>query len=254
VKTLIKTDKVIEIDPMNIVNLYKFVRQYIGWKSQDYLNELGKRFPNKLDNYISVEIPLDVVILPSYMLLEVPPTLKNVIKPKHRDAIYPENFSYFDLYKVVDDPNGEITDTTINIGVNYYTFESGVARIRSMLLVVEYLHSNHHDKTLYITTILDTGFTTKESLTKALNSLMWARGRSYSSFRNVDSKLIRKLIMIEENLTLFLNFLYALHTHKFDSTDMASWLFKYYSDLVRGFGCNFEEALSVVEFASALLP
>jgi hypothetical protein len=254
VKTLIKTDKVIKVDPRNVIDLYKFVKHYILWEPQDYLNELDKRFPNRFGNRIIAEIPLDVVILPSYMLLEVPQTLANVIKPKQSDVILPENFSYFDLYKVVDDPNGEITDTVISTIIDYHMFEDDAARIRNILLTVEHLYSEHHDKTLYIGTILDTGFTVEETLTKALNSLRWARGRSYSSFSSVNSKLIRKLLMIEENLTLFLNFLYALHTHKFDGMDIVSWLFKPYSDLVKGFGCEFEDVLSMAKVVSAFMP
>jgi hypothetical protein len=253
-KTLIKTDKVIKTNPENILNFYKFVRHYMHWDPQGYIDELNKAFPDRLDNHERFEIPLDIVILPSYMISRIPSTLKNVIKPKRQSIILYENFSSFDVYKVVDDPNGEITDTTIGVGIDYRANKDDVARIRTMLLTVEYLHSDYDSKTLFISTVLGDEYANRDTLTKALDTLTQLHGKSYSDFSRWYPRLIEKLIMVEEHLTLFLNFLYALHSQDFDNKGIMSWLFKPYSDLIKGYGCNFEEALSVVEFASSLLP
>lgn len=144
-KTLIKIDKVIKIDPRNVIDLYKFVKRYIRWEPRDYLNELDKRFPNRFGNHTTAEIPLDIVILPSYMFLQVPSTLEGIIKPQHSDVIRPENFSYFGLYKVVDDPNGKIMDMVITIDVGYRRFDK-VTEIQNMLLTIEYLQKQSQAK------------------------------------------------------------------------------------------------------------
>jgi hypothetical protein len=123
-----------------------------------------------------------------------------------------------------------------------------------MLLTVEYLHSEYGDKTLYVGAVLDEDFVNERTLTEALGYLMQVNGKSYSDFSQKYSRLMQRLLDLGESLTVFLNFLHTLHAHKFDGDDMASLLFKYYSELIRGYGCDFEEALSVVEFASALLP
>jgi hypothetical protein len=201
------------------------------------------------------------------MISSIPPTLKNVIKPERKNIILYESFSSFDLYKVVDDPNGEITNTAIGVDVNYRVNKDDAARIESMLLTVEYLHSDYDDKTLFISTVLGEDSVNENTLTKALNTLTQLHGKNYSDFWRDYSivdypsyfsrwypELINELIMVEEHLNLFLNFLYALHSQDFDNKGIMSWLFKHYSDLIKGYGCDFEEALSVVEFASALLP
>jgi hypothetical protein len=250
-KTLIKTDKVIKVDPWSVINLRKFVKRYIRWEPEDYINGLNERLPDWISNYITVEIPLDTVILPSYVISPIPPVLKNIIKPNYSSIIHPDNFSYFDLYKVVDDPNGEIMNVSIGVGVDYRMFKDEMVRIQNMLLTFEYILLNYPKKAyLFINPM---GIASEEDLIKALNSLKWAQGKSYSNFPRRDSKLIKKLLTLEEHLTLFLNFLYALHAYKFDDDGIASWLFKPYSDLVKGYGCDFEEALSIIEFASALL-
>jgi hypothetical protein len=252
-KTLIKTDKVIKIDPRNVVDFYRFVKHYIHWEYEDYRNELNKRFPDKISDYIAVGIPLDAVILPSYMISEVPTTLEHIIKPERKDAIYLEDFSYFNLYKVVDDPNGGVTNTVISFSIDYHESE-GAARIQGMLLTVEYLHSKNRNKTLYVDAIFDKDFISEDALIRALNFLSWARGRSYSDFPQKGSSLMQRLLDLERSLTVFLNFLHALYTNRFDDDEIVSWLFKPYSDLVKGFGCEFEEAvLSAVKIISAFL-
>jgi hypothetical protein len=242
-KTLIKTDKVIKIDPREVVNLYKFIRRYMQWEPKEYLSRLDKILPNRLENYIYSEIPLDFVILPTYMVSPLPPNFKGIIKPKRRDVIYLENFSYFDLYKVVEDPNGKITDAVVTVGVNYREFE-GTVGIERVLLRVEYLRSSFPYQPLFLFSNLGAPFVSEDTLEDILRVLRWAQGRSYSNFQRESSRLMRKLFELEENLTAFLNFLHALHTHKFDGMDMTSWLFKRYSDTIKGLGCNFEDAFS----------
>jgi hypothetical protein len=258
-KTLIKTDKVIKVNPWNVTGFYRFIKHYIGWNPEDYLKELSKRspknkrLPKAYRDHTDVRIPLDIVIIPSYMVSRVPKTLQHVVIPERKDIISPENFSYFNVYKVVDDPYGEITKTYISVSV-YPRESEELVRIQAMMVKVEYLYSYYADESLYFKAQLERGLITERLLTEALEYLIRADGKSYSDLPHEDPMLTVRLLDIEESLTSFLNFLYALHTHKFEGNDMASWLFKPYSDLIRGYGCDFEEALSVVEFASALLP
>jgi len=251
--TLVKTGKVIKVDLRNIIDIYRFVKRYMQWEPQEYLSRLDKIFPNRFENYTYSEIPIDIVMLPTYMISSFPPSFKGVIKPKRRDVIYLENFSYFDLYKVVEDPNGKITDAYVSVGINYFEFE-GTVGVKSMSLTVEYLHGGFPYQSLFLFSNLGSPFMDENTLGNILKTLRWAQGRSYSNFPRRGSKLMRKLLELEETFTIFLNFLHALHTHKFDGTDMTSWLFKPYSDLVKGFGCEFEDAIVAARTVSAFLP
>jgi hypothetical protein len=248
--TLVKTGEVIKVNPRVVVDIYKFARHYIQWDPQEYFNKVDKMRPNRLENYVYTEIPINVVLLPTYMISPIPPSFKGIIKPKRRDVIYPENFSYFDLYKVVEDPNGKITDAVVSAGIVHRRLED-VVGIRSLSLTLDYLRSSYPYQSLFLFTNLDEFFTSENILENILKVLRWARGRSYSNFSRENSRLMRKLLYFEETFTVFLNFLYTLHTHEFDDTDMVGWLFKPYSELVKGFGCKFEDAISVVKVVSA---
>jgi len=207
-ETLIKTGEVLKIDPKNVVDLYRFIGRYMVWKSEDYEEKWNKLFPDLFQPVEFIKIPLDHIWLPSFMISPIPPTFNGIIKPKRRDAIYHENFSYFDLYKLTYAPNGRLTGAFIDVIVNCYS-PDGIIDIQGITLIIEYRASRNPKETLFIHSPVGRNPDTEEELIKAVRTLGWARGKRYSNFLKANSKLIGRLLAIEKSLTTFINFLYV---------------------------------------------
>jgi hypothetical protein len=251
-KILVKTGKTIKVDPSNVLGFRKFIKEYIHWDPEDYMNKLNEVMPNSYKELLHISIPVNTLILPTYMIKHVPKVLKTFLKPKRRDVIYPENFSYFDFYQLVDHPNGVITDSKLTIAVGYDGNKKPVT-IRYMYLDIETEKLSFGFPALTFSTDFRDWFVSDKTFKSFLDTLMWARGRKYPDLSDEYSILLKKLRIIEESLTVFLNFFYILHTFNFDNMNyITDWLFKNYSDIIKGYGCDFEEVLDTMEFIFSL--
>jgi hypothetical protein len=64
-------------------------------------------------------IPLNLVFLPTYMRIKVLGMYRDILQPKKSEVVDVNELSFFNAYKVVDDPDGRFGGVTLGISIEY---------------------------------------------------------------------------------------------------------------------------------------
>jgi hypothetical protein len=255
-KTLVKTGKVIKVNPLEILDLYKFAKYNMRWKPEDFIKNLSEIYPYRQSEYVGkikfldennvsmgavINIPISFVILPSVMHIEVPRFYRDIIKTKRLNKISIDDISYFNVYQVVNSfTEGKFDEANLSILIALHRIDKNYA-IRSMWLEFRDKYLSRSYKQPFIeATVFDT-FPDEDTVKRYIDFVRKVQGVSYSEL----SQEVRNGIKwIEEDLTLTLNLFHTLYSYNFEGNDVVGLLFKEYSDLVKSFGCKFDDALS----------
>jgi hypothetical protein len=275
-KTLVKTGKVIKIKPEDVLSsVYKYVKYEMNWNPDAFTKKLREISPyldklkldgkvklmgdNDVKSGIEIEVPVDTVILPVYMRDKDYLRFKfyeGLIEHKTKDVVDIEEFSLFDVYKVVDKPFGKLDKVYFSTWINYRKdinsygikmFGISISGGPNELSRIVGLY-----KTYLTFTAITEGSYDEEFIIKHLNTIKRLQGTPYSELPWIEAKstdpyeenIRQGMLFIERDLTAVLNLIHFLHSHEFNENDIIGWLFKSYSDLVKSFGCEFDNALS----------
>jgi hypothetical protein len=276
-KNLVKTGKVIKVDPEKILNLYKYAKYHITWESkeiskkwEEFRKYMGNRGYNEIRSLVGknltdalvIYIPANFVILPTYMRdrgFKLTEYYKDILEPKISPVVDINEFSLFDLYEVVEEPTGRLGLVDFAIGIRYRR-DIGSFGVKTLSIIIEDRYAGPSSKyTLTGSTFLE-GSYDEESTFLSLKAVKSVQGVSYSDLpsiiehgQDILKNLKEGMLWLERDLTSTLNLIHFLHSHEFDENDAVGWLFKPYSDIIKGFGCNFEDALSLADVVSAFL-
>jgi hypothetical protein len=256
--SLIKTGEVVKADPRDIIYLYRFIREFITWNFDDYLDFL-KKIGKDGSVYYPATLTLNFLLIPKFGYSSLYKGIKS-IKVEQADKIKYENFSHFDVYQFDPNSNGEILKIKLISGIRRSNTKA-VARIWELNLVVvetgshcsagntdinapsvEYCHS----ATLIHETNVDI-----ENLQGYLRTLRWTQGKSYLELskrsKPNETGVVYKIRHFEESFFLFVNFLYTLYTGGFEKNSPEHILLEPFTELLRTYGNTFEEVLSTIK-------
>ena len=261
-KNLIKTDKVLKVDPFDILSLYKYVKYHMQWESKEFTKRLLEYSSRKeklrheySDRYerigffemgdvlrgIYLYIPLNIVFLPTYMRIEVLEMYRDILQSKKSEVVDVNELSFFNAYKVVDDPDGRFGSVTLGIWIEYRKdIDNYGAKALYVTIEDKKLGKKPLDNNISITSVFHTLFREEDTFVKYLERMKKLHGKKYSEVKDIDDSDISWL---EAVLTTTINLINALRTVEFDENSVEGWLLKPYSDTFKGFGCDFDEAL-----------
>jgi hypothetical protein len=224
------------------------------WNVEDFINLAGEKVNLSPRMELQVDIRPDFLLLPVYKYSPIPNDFvlsKIGFEPKREDKIKIENFGIFEVCRVIETPDDTNIIIEVGLGLN-----SGVVKPWMVGVNFEFETKNGYMWSFEYSyaSPLDTGLIWYDDY---FRTLRWARGRRYSSFARLgsNSNVFHNLYVIEKLTFAFVNFLYTLYTlDTFENKSSFEYnLFKPYSDLLRSYGNTFEEALSVVNEAMALI-
>jgi hypothetical protein len=255
-KTLVKTGKVIKIDPYELLNLYRYVKYHMRWEPNDLyekLEELSqyidqKEYSRRIkfhdENNVGkgavVNIPINTVILPSFIHNYNTQYYRGLVKSKRLDKVSIDNLSYFNVYQVVNSfTKGRFSEVNLSVSIRFDKVDKNYA-IDSLWIDLRSRYLSRSYKQPLIEAIILLQYMDDAFIEKNINTVKQLEGTSYSKLSTDTMYGIRH---IEENLTLTLNLFHTLHSYNFEEDNVVGWLFKQYSDNIKGFGCEFEEAL-----------
>jgi len=277
-KNLVKTDKVIKVKPEDILKIYKYAKYVMSWDPNEFIEKLKEIYPhinkreyadriqflsNDIKDGIKILVPVDTVILPTYMRDKDYMLLKayrGLIEHKTSDVIDINEFSLFDVYKVVDKPFGRLSHVDFAAWIEYRNeIKSYGIKVLGISIVDRRL--GYHSRDLLTGTVFSENPFDEELNLRYLKIVKQLQGVKYSDLPNVKEianfgfkkGILGSMLWLERDLTATLNLVHFLHSHEFDKNDIIGWLFKPYSDLVKGFGCKFEDALVLADVISAFL-
>jgi hypothetical protein len=265
--TLVKTDKTVKIEPADLVDLYRYVKYFIDWETDDLTKKLNEIFPHrKLPEYskrirfwsekavdlgTNVYIPLNSILLPSYIYTRISKRIENSGKPKGREKVSINNLSFLDVYQVAPSPEGKFESINLVIQITHSSRRNRYV-INSLELDFEYEHSGKSRRLWhYLIRMPFFGVPGEEfEIGKCIETMKQLEGTKYSK---LDTAVLGSILEVELSLVLVLNLLYVLHSNEFNENDMIDSLFKKHSDLVKGSGCKFEDFISAVKLVPLLL-
>jgi hypothetical protein len=269
--TLIKDGEVIKVDPQDTLTLYKYAKYYMRWESEEFIKKLWelRSYKEKLDPYkyidyydevrfidknsiekgIAFYIPLNFVLLPTYMHMKVPESCESIIKPKRNDVVDIDELSLFNVYKVVDGLKDIFRLVKLGISIEYRQDINSYGIRALRVVAVDKNVRKIPQEDLYIISVFHDIFREEDTLTEYLEKIKKLQGTKYSEIEGINDDIE----WIEKSLITTLNLINALHTNEFDENDIVGWLLKPHSDAVKSFGGNFEDAISVIKEVSALL-
>jgi hypothetical protein len=264
-KALIKTDKTLKIEPVDLVNLYKYAKYYIDWESDDFIGKLNEIFPyRKLPEYskrikfrdekviglgASVYIPLDYILLPSHIYTRISKRIEDLDNPKGSERVSVDNLLLLDLYKVAPSPEDKFESIYLGIQISYSSFRDRYV-ISSLWLNAKDKRSSKSRRSRHylIGMFFFDGFKEESEIIEYIGTMEQLEGKKYSK---LDAVVFRNILWVEKSLILVTNLFHVLHSNKFDENDLVDSLFKKHSDLVKGFGDEFEDIISPVKVISA---
>jgi hypothetical protein len=257
-KTLVKTGKVMKIDPYELLNLYRYARYHIRWEPEGFIEKLKEIYQyrdqkkylrrikfhdeNNISKGVVVNIPVNIVILPSFIHNKVTRSYKGLIRLRNLDkaSVSIDNISYFDVYKVVNSPTkGKFDEINLSISIIPDRVDGNYALDYLWIDVRESYLSRAFMQPLIEAVIL-LHYEGDVTIKRNIDYVKQIEGTSYS---RLSQDTMYSISHIEENLTLTLNLFHTLYSYNFEEDDVVGWLFKQYSDTVRSFGCEFEEAI-----------
>jgi hypothetical protein len=269
-KDLVKTGKIIKINPEDVLNVYKYAKHEINWDPDAFIKKLmeispylyKKEYAGKVElinddderKGIKIFAPVNTVILPVYMRDKdymVFKSYKGLIEHKTRETVDISEFSLFDVYQVVDEPFGRLSKVGFSAWIEY---RESIKRygIKAFGPSVVDRGIGYPSKTTLSVAVFTEGSFDEEVASEYLNIIRRLQGVPYSELPRIEEtgssafeQSIREgMLWLERDLTSILNLVNFLYSYEFDENDIIGWLFKSYSDLVRSFGCKFDDALS----------
>jgi hypothetical protein len=258
--SLIKTGKVVKVDPRDIINLYRMIRTWVTLAmNDDYLNFLREEAKED-SNFYTVFLTTNLLLVPKYMYSEIPRILKNNTKVQHRDKIEYEKFSYFNVYRFDNKSDGEIEKVEFEVQFGPSSFFLERVRIFALKLNIVASEPDNEDPNFYdkvpfkdrscfFSTLIHENYDDIESFEKDLRTLYWIQGKSYSKFpKRRRGGVVDRIEHIEEHMILFTNFLYTLYTGEFEKNTPGGRLFEPFTKSLKELGDTFENALEGLKF------
>jgi len=255
-KTLVRTGKVIKINPSELLSLYKYIKYYMRWEPEDIIKKLNEIYPYRrqkeyskrvkfldeknVEKGVVINIPVSFVILPSVLHNEVTRFYGDIIKTKRLDEVSIDELSHFNVYQVINSfIEGKFSEINLSVSIGLHRIDQNYA-IRSLWIDLRdrYL-SRSYKQPLIEATVFDI-LPDENIVERFINFVRQNEGAKYS---RLPQEVVYGVKWVEENLTLTLNLFHTLHSHDFEKDDIMGFLFKEYSETVKGFGCEFEEAL-----------
>jgi hypothetical protein len=182
------------------------------------------------------------------MVDQVPSVLRERIRPERNVKFNIKNFSLFNVYDVVNDPEGEFG--SIHFGVSLEPKRKGNYGIGSLWIGLENKLFRRFPSLPWFGAIVFDLAKEEAELEELIRSLEPFEGKSYSK---LPDNILAIIHGIERYLTTTINLIYVLYNNNFDGDDIISWLFKNYSDVLKNLGCRFEDVLSKLRAFSLLL-
>lgn len=265
-KALIKTDKTLKIEPEDLTNLYKYAKYYIDWKPDELIGKLNEIFPyRKLPEYskrikfrdeeviglgASVFIPLDYILLPPYIYTRISKRIEDLDNPKGREKVSVDNLLLLDLYKVAPSPEDKFESIYLGIQISYSS-RGDRYMIRSLWLNAKdkRLSKSRKSKHYLIGMFFFDGFKEESEIVEYIGTMEQLEGKKYSK---LDMVTLRNILWVEKSLILVTNLFHVLYSNEFNENDLVDSLFKKHSDIIKGFGDEFEDIISPVKVISAL--
>jgi hypothetical protein len=268
-KNLVKTNKVIKVEPEDILKIYKYAKYMINWQPDKFIEKLEEIYPyinrreyvnrvqflsNDIKDGIRILVPANTIILPTYMRDKeymVFKVYRSLIEHKTSDVIDINEFSLFDVYKVVDKPFGRLSHIDFSAWIEYRReIKSYGIKIFGISVVDRRLGRDFRD--LLTGTVFGENIFDEELNLGYLKMIKQLQGVKYSDLPYVEGianfgyekGVLSGMLLLERDLTATLNLVHFLYSHEFDENDIIGWLFKHYSDNIKGLGCEFEKALS----------
>jgi hypothetical protein len=266
--SLIKTDKTVKIEPASLVDLYKYVKCYINWNTDELIKKLNEIHPyRKLpeyskrvkfidDNVISiganVHIPLESLLLPSYIYNRISKEIIDFTKPKRGEKVSIDNLSLLDIYQVVPDPKGKFESVNLGISIRYRV-SRGYYWIDAVWISFENKRSGKSRRSSVDSSIgmfFFDMFEEELDLGEYIKTMRQLDGTSYSK---LGENVLRGILNVERSLILVINLFNVLHSYEFNENDVIDSLFKKHSDNIKGFGDKLEDVIAPVKVALAFL-
>lgn len=267
-KNLVKTGRVIKVNPYDILSLYKYAKYHIQWESRELIKKLMEIYPYRKElgnedydvfyNYgggvlfegegvekdVSIHIPLNFLLLPVYIHGIVPPSYEyekiiDVIEPDKNDVVDMDKLSLFNVYQVVDDAKGRINVVKLVISIEYRKDIRNYG-IGALDVIADDIPTIEDPERLSILSLVYDSSDEEERIAKYLGKIRELQGKKYSEI----GRFRDGIEWVEERLITTINLINALYTSKFDENDIIGWMLKQYSDTFKGFGCEFEDMLS----------
>jgi hypothetical protein len=206
----------------------------------NYYDEVTFIDKNNIEKGISFYLPLNFVLLPTYMHIEIPESCKDIVQPKRSEVVDINEFSLFDVYKVVEEPTeGRFGVVTFGFSIKYREDINSYG-IKVLRVIAEDKRPSRTLQDLSIISVFHDIFREEDTLARYLEKIKKLQGEKYSEIESIYSNIS----WLEEVLITTVNLINALHTNEFDENDIKGWLLKSYSDTFKGFGCELEEVLS----------
>jgi len=276
-KNLVKTDKTIKVDPEKILKIYKYVKNYINWESEEFVKKIEKIFQYEgkqeyggsrfsvgrdLKDGIEIYVPLKFIVLPTYMRdkrFKITKYYWDLLDPRISYTVDINEFSLFDIYQVVEEPGGRLGVVDFNIEIKYRKDINSYG-LTALSIVLEDKHVGSPSRFYLTGTSLSEDPYYVEKSFMYLETIKQLQGFPYADLSSLEEhssgvlkNISEGMLWLERDLTSTLNLLNFLHNYKFDKDDVVGLLFEPYSNLVKGFGCKFEDALLLSDVISALL-
>jgi hypothetical protein len=218
----------VKINPEYVVPLIKFTRNFFVF-DEDKLRAL--RNPRL---YVVPIIPTSLLV-PVYRYSPTSLDKKLGIEFKYEDKINIENLSHF---RVVSLPK----DSDIRINLHLEPSERDKAVIWEVRVDI-------NDPDHYFAAILEGG-PRIDAFDKDINTVKWAKGRSYSRHsKSRASNVTASIFRIEEYLFVLSNLLYIVYSEEYHKDKKEAKLLAPFTEILKSYGDTFENVLSSVKMA-----
>lgn len=218
----------VKINPEYVVAFIKFTRNFFVF-DEDELRAL--RNPRL---YVVPIIPTSLLV-PVYRYSPTSLDKKLGIEFKYEDKINIENLSHF---RVVNLPK----DSDIRVNLHLEPSE------REKALVWE-VRIDINDPDNYFSAVLEGG-PRWDAFNKDINTIKWAKGRSYSKHsKSFASNVTASIFRVEEYIFVLSNLLYIVYSGEYHKDKKEAELLAPFTEILKSYGDTFENALSSIKMA-----
>jgi len=251
--TLIKTGKVVEIEPDKVVHFYRFLKNFANWDLNDFVSQYkrvggtGTIFP--------VSTILTTVLIPEYRYSYIPKFFKYYTDIKRADKIDYKNFSRFNIYKIdINDIGGPHIELRVE-----FAYDKWINKVRVTGVELELTHYSRprmpHSYKFKTLILPDNTFVKK--LMEGLELLRSLKGKAYSQLPEEQRKQVAEsFCAIENNMVIFANLFYPLYMGELEwygsTGEVGRWAFSSVYEFLRQYGADFDDALRTIEGVSRL--
>jgi hypothetical protein len=262
--TLVKTGKTVKIKPMDFIDLYRYEKYFIEWDTNDLIEKLNKIFPHrKLPEYskrikfrdekvidlgANVYIPLNSILLPSYIYSRISKRIKDFEKPKSSEKISVDNLSLLDVYQVAPSPEGKFEYVNLCVQIGYSPSRDRYV-ISSLWLDFKDENSgkSRRSRNDWIGMFFYDMFEDEFELGEHIRTMKKLEGAKYSE---LDEVALGNILWVERSFVLVVNLFHVLHSNEFNENDLVDSLFRKHSDVIKSFGDEFEDTILPVKAIS----